>query len=347
MNTATASRKPTVTTTPDITTETALLDEVLEKTAAKLDAVATRFSAAIRDETLGRLKRALVTAKGIAALKALLSDDVMRWIMPLANTQLGFRTDRDPNRRGKNNDQVTPYPVETVRDCLVAALLRGVYPFGNEFNIIAASCYITKEGYQRKVRELPELTDLKLSPGTPFQHNGLTVVRYAASWRLHGLPDQLMGADGKPGIAFAINTPPGTGVDAIIGKATRHALKQIYEQAVGSELSEEDGEVDELPDDIQPPAAPGQSKSDSLADKLGAKPSGSAPALETTASSTITETQYLHLVEAIQQSGIKGEIVTKQFGLRTLNRLPADRFDECCEWIAAFSANLREPGEEG
>src|SRR6185295_14617871 len=39
------------------------------------------------------------------------------------------------------------YPEEVVKNCLIEAVLTGVQPFGNQFNIIAGNCYITKEGF--------------------------------------------------------------------------------------------------------------------------------------------------------------------------------------------------------
>src|SRR4051812_19239159 len=74
----------------------------------------------------GRIARGFAMAKGVATLRSLITDEMMaKYFMPLMNTKLGFRTDRDPKRREKNGDQVSPYSMEVVRECLIEGFLRG------------------------------------------------------------------------------------------------------------------------------------------------------------------------------------------------------------------------------
>lgn len=228
--------------TSTLTTEAEepLLDRVLDQTAARLDTVASRYSEALSDATMGRLKRAMLMATGIDALRKAITPEIMRRIMSLMNSPLGFKTDKS-----KGNET---YDEATVRDCLVSALLQGVYPVGNEFNIIARQTYITKEGYERKLRETDGLTDLVLSPGVPMAHNGQTCVRFAATWNYRGIKGQLIGGDGRPGRVFPIITNQYSSPDAIVGKATRKALKAIYTQIHGSEQTVDIDEP-ELPDE--------------------------------------------------------------------------------------------------
>src|SRR6185312_14543869 len=76
-------------------------------------------------------------ARGIAKLQTLITPDYMKEIMPLQNTSLGFKTDKADGG----------YPVEVVKRCLIEAVLWGVQPWGNQFNIIASNMYITGEGF--------------------------------------------------------------------------------------------------------------------------------------------------------------------------------------------------------
>lgn len=242
--------------------EVALLDAVLEQTAKSLDATAIRYHQALQ-AAHGNLRRALILADGISKLRGMLDDKVMGKIMSLMNSPLGFKTDRP----SKTNPQL--YPKDVVRDCVISALLQGVCITGNEFNIIAESCYVTQNGYRRKVRELPGLTDLIFSPGVPTQHNGQTVVRCALSWNLLGEQMQLRGADGQPGLVIPIITNQYTSVDAIIGKATRKAYRAAFEQVVGSDHTAPDAEVGEILTALAPVEnSNGKSRTEQLSDKL-------------------------------------------------------------------------------
>lgn len=253
MNPTTATRTAPAQTVeqPAPQAESALLDRIIEQTSDRLDALADRYTHAIA-ETPAPLRRAMILADGIHKLRQALTPELMQRIMALMNSQLGFKTDR-PNR--KDN---TPYPEAIVKDCVIEALLQGVYPVGNEFNIIAGRCYITKEAYQRKVRELPDLTDLQLMPGIPRLDNGRTVVRYGASWRLAGSRQELRDAEGKPGRVFAIIAYESATADNILGKATRKALKAIYDQVTGSAHlgGDDDEEVVSSSTEAAPTAAP-------------------------------------------------------------------------------------------
>lgn len=172
---------------------------------------------------LGRVRQAMLMAAGIAALKSILTNDAMAGIMPLQNTKIGFRCDKN-------------YDVDIVRNCLIEALLRGVWVVGNEFNIIASTMYITKEGFTRLLREFPGLTDLKLKPGVPIAKNGGVVVHYEATWKISGRPDSI-----ERDIPIKVNN--GMGADAILGKAERKIRCAIYNQLTGSAMS--DGEIED------------------------------------------------------------------------------------------------------
>ena len=89
--------------------------------------------------------KAFSLAKGMKSLKSLLTKEVMEPIMDLQGSKIGFVTDKD-----KQNG----YPESVVKDCLIEAVMKGVQPFGNHFNIIAGNCYITKEGFKHLLDSL-------------------------------------------------------------------------------------------------------------------------------------------------------------------------------------------------
>lgn len=211
----------------------------------------------------GRFERAFLLADGIRRLKQSITPDMLKDIMELQGTSLGFRTDKD--REGG-------YKPEDVKECLIEAILRGASPVGNEFNIIAGRSYLTKEFFVRALREMPGLTDLVLQPGVPVNGQGGAFVPYIATWRFYGVPGRMEKVARSEGgkvvednrICVRVNA--GMGADAILGKAERKMRAAIYAQLTGTTVSE--GEADE----VQPGGngiRPGTTLSQSLAERLG------------------------------------------------------------------------------
>ena len=90
----------------------------------------------------------LSAANAMYLLDQVLTDDVVRtYFLPLMNTRAGFLTDRNPAKAKRGQQPPTPYSIPEVRMCLKDAILKGLLPIGNQFNIIAGSVYITREGY--------------------------------------------------------------------------------------------------------------------------------------------------------------------------------------------------------
>ena len=195
---------------------------------------------------MNTLERGMVMADAITTIRGLLTDAVMAKIYPLMNTGLGFRTDRKPGNE---------YSVNEVREVMVEALLLGLYPIGNEFNIISGRCYVTREGYTRKVREFPGLTDLVITPGIPAMKDGGALVPIKATWKLNGTPNSVERT-------FPIKVNNGMGSDAILGKADRKVKAWVYAILTGSQLTQ-DGDVDDVADATEKASA-AQAKLDAL-----------------------------------------------------------------------------------
>jgi hypothetical protein len=222
------------------------------------------------------LRQAIVLAHGVTSLRKALTDQVMSEVfMPLQGSALGFQTDKD--RDGG-------YTMPVVRECLIEALVHGFQPVGNELNIIASRFYGAKNGFARKLREFPDLTDLHVIPGVPQNAGDKgSLVPMHATWRIKGAPYDMVRDVSKDahGVVHDTRIPvrvnAGMGVDAIIGKATRKMYKAIYDLLTGSVLTVEDGEVGESipvegvtvnPEPSPAPAAPEQ---DGQRIKLGKK----------------------------------------------------------------------------
>lgn len=164
----------------------------------------------------------------------------------LQGSRLGFLTDRDPGKSDKG-----PYADQVVVDCAVEAIVRGANWVGNEFNIISGGCYLTKEFWARRVRQVEGLTDLELTPGVPeLTAAGKCTVAFDATWRLGGRTYTL--SRRIPIIVRNYQTD-----DATLGKAEGKMLRAIYKRVTGAEISDvgddEPAEVEAI--EPAPPAA--------------------------------------------------------------------------------------------
>ncbi len=123
---------------------------------------------------------------------------------------------------------------------IVQALLRGLQPVGNQINVIAGNLYVTKEGYERLLREFPGLSRLSIEIGVPATIGEGALVPCRASWSLDGQQDLLVcekGTDADYRIPIRVNKS--MGVDAIIGKAKSKLYRRIYERLTGSVILSE------------------------------------------------------------------------------------------------------------
>lgn len=188
---------------------------------------------------LPAMTQAIVLGQGMRSLRTAMTQKLVEYVfMPLQGSKLGFRTDKDKDGG---------YPWDIVRDASIEALMRGLRPIGNEFNIIGGNCYTTKEGFERKLEEFPGLSNLLLTPGVPVMKDGGALVPFEATWRLNGKRDELYAAHvtDKDGVVTDTRIPvrvnSGQIVDAIIGKARRKMLARIWERITG--IKENDGDV--------------------------------------------------------------------------------------------------------
>lgn len=174
-------------------------------------------------------QKAYLIAEAAGKLKSLLTDEYMKPIMQLQGNRLGFKTDRD-DKDG--------YKIEVVRNCLIEAVLTGVQPFGNQFNIIAGNCYITKEGFGYLLANFPGLT-YEIIPSlprvNPEKTSAAIVMRIA--WTLNGETKTRE-------IDFPIRMNSFMGTDAVIGKATRKARAWLFNTINGIEIA--DGDVQDV-----------------------------------------------------------------------------------------------------
>jgi len=207
-------------------------------------------------------ERALMLARGMNQLREAFNDAIMGDVMALCGSALGFTTDRDKGSKSG------PYKREEIKEAVIEATLRGAYLTGNEFTIISGRPHLTKEHWQRRVREIPGLTDLELKVGVPSfkgDAGGSALVPVVATWKCDGMAYRLecvakkdsSGNVSDDRIPCRVNS--GQGADQVMGKAEAKACRRIYRRMTGSTLGEAADDGDERTIDVTSrPAAAGE-----------------------------------------------------------------------------------------
>lgn len=195
----------------------------------KTTAVALKLNEAVgsvlNQVNLQGFERAYATAQSIEVLKTLLTEEYMKPIMQLQGNRLGFKTDKDKSGG---------YPMEQVKNCLIEAVLMGLQPFGNEFNIIAGNTYATKEGVGRLLATWRGLKySLVCGVPQPNSDGKSAVVEVKIKWTINN-------ESKEETIPISIKMDTYTSVDAMIGKATRKGRAWLLSAISGIEITEAD-----------------------------------------------------------------------------------------------------------
>ena len=195
----------------------------------KNTAVALKLNEAVgsvlNQTNLQGFERAYATAQSIEVLKTLLTPEYMAPIMQLQGNRLGFKTDKDKSGG---------YPIETVKNCLIEAVLMGLQPYGNEFNIIAGNTYATKEGVGRLLATWKGLTySLVCGIPKPASDGKSAVVDVHIKWTVNKEAKEET-------LPISVKMDAYTSVDAMIGKATRKGRAWLLSAISGIEIVEAD-----------------------------------------------------------------------------------------------------------
>ena len=179
--------------------------------------------------SLQGFQKAYLLGEAVANLESLLTTEYMAPIMKLQGNSLGFKTDKDKDGG---------YKEDVVKRCLIEAVLKGLQPVGNQFNIIAGNMYPTKEGCGELLKKIEGLS-YKITPALPQVNAAKTGA--AVKVKIEHTYNGRTQVD-EP--EFPIITNQYSSVDAIIGKATRKARMWLYNYITGSDLV--DGEVTDV-----------------------------------------------------------------------------------------------------
>lgn len=236
--------------------------ETVREQAKKVDEIAKRAGGLLVDAA--SFAEELEVAQAIVDMRLALTNDLMAPVMALMNTDLGFRTDKDPKQKDTDGKFHVPYSVEVVRDVFIEARFRGFRVTGNEFNIIGGRFYAAKNGLRRKVREWPSLSGLKETyEGLRMVSEQAAFVKASALWKVGIVEDSIPATD------IPVRVNKFMGPDGILGKAERKLLLRIYKRLTGSADGIADGDADEGTI-IETTSAPGASVKDTVAARAAA-----------------------------------------------------------------------------
>jgi len=221
--------------------------ERAEALAGNLDALSVQIQQAWLME--GNFARTIAYGLAVAELREALNEKVMRALVKLKNSKMGFRTDEGP--------KVPPYSLDVVRDCVIEAATLGLQCVGNQFNILGGNLYVTKEGFTFLLRELVRagrLRELRFvyhpaeikesstqgvsRSGEVYQkieREGLVKVEVSCVW------------EGKPVVEcleFVIRVNAGMSQDAVLGKAERKAKAWLYNYLTDQAISDGEAEAE-------------------------------------------------------------------------------------------------------
>jgi hypothetical protein len=145
--------------------------------------------------------------------------------MQLQGNRLGFKTDKDKG---------SGYPVDVVKNCLIEAVLMGLQPYGNEFNIIAGNTYPTKEGLGRVLATWNGLQyTLVCAVPKPQQDGKSAVIDVSLKWTINNKEHSQV-------VPIAVKMDAYTSVDALVGKATRKGRAWLLSAISGIEITDGD-----------------------------------------------------------------------------------------------------------
>lgn len=169
----------------------------------------------------------------VQRLRNALTDGIMNAVfMPLMNTTIGFRTDKDPNKPGKNG-RPTPYDVNTVRDCIIDGICMGLMSTGNQMNIIAGRCYPTKEGYTALLKKIGCKYVISVGQDQQRPEAAYAEIPCKINFEQNGEPKGL-------NIIATVKKDSYSSMDQLRGKAERRAKKSLYEYLTGCDFGDAD-----------------------------------------------------------------------------------------------------------
>ncbi len=204
------------------------MPEWMDKAADVLDRMAAT-GLACRDIKQG-FRKTFLTAECVSQLLSALTEEVMRPIMDLQGSSIGFKTDKDNPKDGSKPG----YPIHVVKEALIDAVMNGLLPCGNQFNIIGGRMYVTKEGFTYILGQAGVKYDI-FPVILKCPRVDEAIVACDISWSYGD-------SNGKKRMEIPVRINKMMGTDAILGKADRKSKAWLWNHLMHTKLS--DGDTD-------------------------------------------------------------------------------------------------------
>lgn len=149
----------------------------------------------------------------------------------LQNKNIGFKTDKESG-----------YADHVVKNCVVEAMIYGLKPLYNEFNILGGNMYTTRQGFERLVYQHPELENLDLKNEPSKTTSGNWKINFKVNLKMKNkqpeIFEHIINMDGKKGnFEYPLHT--------VMGKATRQILSVVYKK-MNNGLALPEGDVSDV-----------------------------------------------------------------------------------------------------
>jgi hypothetical protein len=131
--------------------------------------------------------------------------------------------------------------MSVAKKCLMEAVLWGVQPWGNQFNIIASNMYITGEGFTYLLKKVSGLW-YEIIAGIPKIGDKTAEVEMTITWSING------GKKEERKLTFVVKVNSYMGADAVIGKAKRKSKCWLFNTLNNVEIV--DADADEIKQEI-------------------------------------------------------------------------------------------------
>jgi len=185
---------------------------------------------AVLNNKVEGFEKAFVMSSAIMVLKERLTPEFMKPIMFLQGSNLGFKTDKD---------KAGGYSEQEVKSCLIDAVLLGLQPTGNEFNIISGNMYPTRQGFGSLLEKVQGLK-YSIVYSNPIFSSDKTSATCKCLIKF-----ELNGEKNEQEIEFPIKSNNYATADAILGKAERKARRWLFNKVKGTDIP--DGDVTDIP----------------------------------------------------------------------------------------------------
>lgn len=241
---------------------------VMEEATTAIDNVVKRCLPITSQQAEG-FGQALVLANGVKQLREIFmsNKDIKDNVMAMANTPLGFMTDRSPAAiaASKKREKPVPYTYNEITECCIEGMMKGYRITGNEFNIIAGRFYPAKDGKFRKIIENESVANFQFAASPPLfcteeriNYGKTEIVAVAkvqcyASWLQDGKMVKLGYSDvAEDKLVFKIKVNAMMGDDGVTGKALSKLFSRVLMRLDGK-IIPESTDIEERVIDIKKP----------------------------------------------------------------------------------------------